>query len=124
MWASWRSSERHKVAVSAATPRRTSSSLPLRSRRFRFPAPFPHAPLATGSIYNDRMTPMSAMLGPYRLLEFIATAAWDVWHAVGLRLGRSIEIKVLTPDVAADREAIARMRREAWTALQPNYSNS
>jgi hypothetical protein len=64
------------------------------------------------------------MLGSYRLVERIGAGGMgEVWKAEDTRLGRHVAIKILPPAVAADQEAIARMRREARTAASINHPN-
>ncbi|MBK5258867.1 MAG: serine/threonine protein kinase [Thermoanaerobaculia bacterium] len=65
-----------------------------------------------------------ALLGTYRLIDRIGVGGMgEVWKAEDTRLGRMVAIKILPPSIAADPEAIARMRREARTAAQLNHPN-
>src|SRR5213592_4446648 len=65
-----------------------------------------------------------ANLGVYRLIERIGAGGMgEVWKAEDTRLGRAVAIKILPPAVAADSEAIARMKREARTAAQLYHPN-
>jgi serine/threonine protein kinase len=64
------------------------------------------------------------LLGAYRLIEKIGAGGMgEVWKAEDTRLGRTVAIKILPQAVAADTEAIARMRREARTAAQLYHAN-
>ena len=63
-------------------------------------------------------------LGAYKLIEKIGAGGMgEVWKAEDIRLGRVVAIKILPQAVAADTEAIARMRREARTAAQLYHAN-
>ncbi len=63
-------------------------------------------------------------LGAYRLISQIGAGGMgEVWKAEDTRLGRVVAIKILPPSVAADAEAIARLRREARTSAQLNHPN-
>jgi serine/threonine protein kinase len=54
--------------------------------------------------------------GRYRLDEQIGAGGMgDVWRGVDLRLRRPVAIKILPADMAADRSAVERFRREAET---------
>ncbi|HSP13304.1 MAG TPA: protein kinase [Thermoanaerobaculia bacterium] len=64
------------------------------------------------------------ILGYYRMIEKIGAGGMgEVWKAEDTRLGRTVAIKILPPNIASDQEAIARMRREARTAAQINSPN-
>ncbi len=70
------------------------------------------------------MVAANDILGYYRLIAKIGAGGMgEVWTAEDTRLARTVAIKILPPDVAADQEAIARMRREARTAAQINSPN-
>jgi len=63
-------------------------------------------------------------LGSYRLISQIGAGGMgEVWKAEDTRLGRVVAIKILPPAIAADGEAIARLRREARTSAQLNHPN-
>jgi predicted Ser/Thr protein kinase len=63
-------------------------------------------------------------LGSYRLISQIGAGGMgEVWKAEDTRLGRLVAIKILPPAIAADAEAIARLRREARTSAQLNHPN-
>jgi serine/threonine protein kinase/TolA-binding protein len=70
------------------------------------------------------MAAPAQLLGSYRLIEKIGAGGMgEVWKAEDTRLGRTVAIKILPQAVAADTEAIARMRREARTAAQLYHAN-
>ncbi len=74
--------------------------------------------------YNGAVFTPGALLGTYRLIDQIGVGGMgEVWKAEDTRLGRMVAIKILPPSIAADPEAIARMRREARTAAQLNHPN-
>ena len=63
-------------------------------------------------------------LGSYRLISQIGLGGMgEVWKAEDTRLGRFVAIKILPPEMVADAEAIARLRREARMAAQLNHPN-
>lgn len=63
-------------------------------------------------------------LGLYKLISRIGVGGMgEVWRAEDTRLGRIVAIKILPPAVAANPEAVARMRREARTIAQLNHPN-
>jgi tetratricopeptide (TPR) repeat protein len=63
-------------------------------------------------------------LGAYLLQERIGAGGMgEVWKAEDTRLGRAVAIKILPAAVAADAEAINRMKREARTAAQLYHPN-
>ena len=72
----------------------------------------------------SKMLEPGQMLGAYRLMSRIGAGGMgEVWRAEDTRLGRIVAIKILPPDVAANPEATARMRREARTVAQLNHTN-
>jgi TolA-binding protein len=63
-------------------------------------------------------------LGPYRLVAKIGAGGMgEVWKAEDTRLGRMVAIKILPAAVAADADALARLKREARTAAQLYHPN-
>src|SRR5687768_5771578 len=63
-------------------------------------------------------------LGAYRLISPLGAGGMgEVWKAEDTRLGRTVAIKVHPSAVAADADAIGRLRREARTAAQLNHPN-
>jgi serine/threonine protein kinase len=73
---------------------------------------------------SPRMLQPDALLGSYRLLARIGSGGMgEVWKAEDTRLGRTVAIKILPQAVAADAQAIARMKREARTAAQLYHPN-
>ncbi|HEX7192144.1 MAG TPA: protein kinase [Thermoanaerobaculia bacterium] len=64
------------------------------------------------------------MLGAYKLIARVGAGGMgEVWKAEDTRLGRTVAVKILPPQVASDAEAIARMRREARTAAGLYHPN-
>jgi predicted Ser/Thr protein kinase len=61
----------------------------------------------------------SSLLDRYHVRAFIGRGGMgEVFEAVDLRLDRTVAIKVLRPELAADRRLVARFRREASTAAR------
>src|SRR5581483_12395269 len=79
----------------------------------------------TNVMIAPKMIPMltpDTTLGPYRLIQQIGAGGMgEVWKAEDTRLGRIVAIKILPPAIAADSEALARMRREARMAAQLHH---
>jgi serine/threonine-protein kinase len=74
--------------------------------------------------YNSHMLAPDQMLGAYKLMARVGAGGMgEVWKAEDTRLGRTVAIKILPPQVASDSEAIARMRREARTAAGLYHPN-
>ena len=67
---------------------------------------------------------MDHTISHYRLLEPLGSGgAGHVWKAEDLRLKRTVAIKVLSPELAADRDAKERMRAEAQIAAGLSHPN-
>jgi predicted Ser/Thr protein kinase len=63
-------------------------------------------------------------LGAYQLIDRLGAGGMgEVWKAEDPRLGRTVAIKILSPKIAADRDAIPRLQREARTAAQLYHPN-
>jgi serine/threonine protein kinase len=61
-------------------------------------------------------------LGPYEVLSLIGTGGMgEVYKARDTRLDRTVAVKVLPPDVAADAEATRRFEREARAISRLNH---
>jgi non-specific serine/threonine protein kinase len=65
-----------------------------------------------------------ASLAHYRLIEKVGEGGMGVvWKALDTRLGREIAIKVLSEELASDRESLARFEREARAIAALNHPN-
>ena len=63
-------------------------------------------------------------LGPYEVVEAIGAGGMgEVYRARDTTLGRDVAIKVLPEDFAADKERLARFRREAQVLASLNHPN-
>ena len=63
-------------------------------------------------------------LGAYRLIGPLGSGGMgEVWKAEDTRLSRIVAVKVLPAAIAADADAMSRLRREARTAAQLNHPN-
>jgi serine/threonine-protein kinase len=62
--------------------------------------------------------------GPYQVVALLGAGGMgEVYRATDTRLGRDVAIKVLPSDVAADRDRVARFRREAQLVASLNHPN-
>jgi Tol biopolymer transport system component/tRNA A-37 threonylcarbamoyl transferase component Bud32 len=52
-----------------------------------------------------------------------AQEAWEVYRARDTRLGRDVAIKILSPRIASDRDAVLRFEREARALATLNHPN-
>ncbi|MEO8217306.1 MAG: protein kinase [Acidobacteriota bacterium] len=63
-------------------------------------------------------------LGSYEIIGPLSSGGMgQLYRARDARLNRVVAIKLLAPDLAGDREALIRLRREAETASQLNHPN-
>src|SRR5512138_2726695 len=63
-------------------------------------------------------------LGPYEVVSPIGAGGMgEVWRARDTRLDRSVAIKMLPADLAADAQLKLRFEREARTISQLNHPN-
>ncbi|HKR23431.1 MAG TPA: serine/threonine-protein kinase, partial [Pyrinomonadaceae bacterium] len=62
--------------------------------------------------------------GAYQILEHLGTGGMgEVYQAHDSRLGRTVALKILAPDVAADQRRMQRFRQEAKVASSLNQPN-
>jgi len=70
-----------------------------------------------------RLVPGS-WLGPYEILAPIGAGGMgEVYRALDPRLGREVALKILPPEMAVDRERLARFHREARAVAALNHPN-
>jgi eukaryotic-like serine/threonine-protein kinase len=65
-----------------------------------------------------------ATLGSYEILALLGRGGMgEVWRARDRTLNRDVALKVLPPDVAPDRERLARFDREAQLLASMSHPN-
>ena len=91
------------------------------SNRPPLPAP---AKLASASASEEGETTLGDRLGDYELLEYIGGGGMGrVFRAVDSRLARTVAVKVLSREQAADEETLLRFRNEARSAARLDHEN-
>ena len=77
--------------------------------------------LATAMNMDDRSM-VGRRIGNYEILSLIGRGGMgQVWRARDTRLGREVAIKMLPDEFAADRDRVARFRREAQVLASLNH---
>src|SRR5436305_11727619 len=65
-----------------------------------------------------------AQVGKYQVLNHVATGGTRaVYRARDLELGRTVALKILSPELAARPNVVERFRREARHAARLNHKN-
>src|SRR4030095_9512909 len=65
-----------------------------------------------------------ARLGGYEIVAPLGAGGMgEVYRARDTRLGRGVAIKILSPPIAADRDAVVRFEREARALATLNHPN-
>ncbi len=60
----------------------------------------------------------------YRIVEKLGEGGMgQVWRAEDTKLGREVALKILPPDLAADRELLERFQREAKALAKLDHTN-
>ena len=68
--------------------------------------------------------PAERRLGPYRLLDHLASGGMGmIWRAEDTRLGRTVAVKLLPPDLLKDERSKERFLQEARTASSLDHPN-
>ncbi len=91
--------------------------------------PLPVQPLADGvsdsaaRILQGRILP-GDRLGHFELVQYIGGGGMGrVFRALDTRLARTVAVKVLSPDQAADRDTLLRFQNEAQSAARLDHDN-
>jgi serine/threonine-protein kinase len=79
---------------------------------------------AAGLARDEARLPAGTMVGPYRLVDFIARGGMgDVYRATDTRLHRDVALKMLASSRIGDRERVARFMHEARVTARLNHPN-
>ncbi len=89
----------------------------------RTPIPSPAGSEAISRILEGRVMP-GDRLGSYELIEFVGGGGMGrVFRALDAQLGRSVALKILPPELAADPDALQRFQNEAQSAARLDHDN-
>ncbi len=84
----------------------------------------PALQVAARALVQSRTELAGKLIGGYEILSLLGTGGTAVvYKARDLKLGRLLALKVLPPEIAADRLRMRRFRREAKTALKLDHPN-
>ena len=87
--------------------------------------PIPAEPMSdsVARIVQGKILP-GDQLGHFELVEYIGGGGMGrVFRAIDKRLGRTVAIKVLTPEHAADKDAVQRFQNEAQATARMDHQN-
>ncbi|MEN6449810.1 MAG: serine/threonine-protein kinase [Thermoguttaceae bacterium] len=107
---------------SASTPAKRSGDLPTIVSN-GIPVACPAAANPADRILEGRVMP-GDRLGPFELVDYVGGGGMGrVFRAIDTQLGRTVAIKVLPPEQAAEPDAAQRFQNEAQSAARLDHEN-
>ena len=114
-------SSRVRVSSSSVTPALTDDQPTVITQRSTPAAD--SSSEAVGRILHGSILP-GERLGYFELLEYVGGGGMGkVFRALDTRLARSVALKILSPEHAADRETVLRFQNEAQSAARLDHEN-